>query len=157
MPPADPVDTEALLERLLDAPARIAGAAGSWRPAQLYAAPAAGDWSAAEILAHLRASDDILAPRVYAMLARDNPPLAAYDERRWAAVAGYAQTEFHDSLTVFTLRRTELVEALRQLAPEDWGRTGAHEERGTISVLDVVTGLVEHEEEHCAQLEALRR
>ena len=144
-----------LIERLWEVPSRIAAAFGGRSTAQLATAPAAGEWSAAEILAHLRASDDILAYRAYMILVRDNPPLPAFDERRWAEVAAYDEVDFATSLAAFTLRRAELVAALRRARVDDWRRTGAHETRGTITLLDVARGVVEHEEEHCAQLEAM--
>ena len=145
-----------LVERLASTPQRILNAVSGWGEAQIYGVAAEGAWSAAEILAHVRASDDIMAYRVYAMLARDVPPLPAYDERRWAEVAGYAQLDFHASLDTFTKRRAELVALLRRIAPEDWERTGTHEARGPLTLRAVVTGLVEHEEEHAEQIEALR-
>ncbi|MBV9230236.1 MAG: DinB family protein, partial [Chloroflexi bacterium] len=126
-----------------------------WSDAELHQAHAKDAWSVVEILAHVRASDDILAYRAYVILARENPPMAAYDDRIWAEVARYAQTDFHTSLTVFTLRRAELVDMLRHIALDDWKRVGIHEMHGPLSLLNVITTLVEHEEEHCAQLEAL--
>ncbi len=116
----------------------------------------------------------------YAILTRDNPPLADYNERRWAEVAGYAREPFHELLRVYTLHRAELVNMLRQARArerptgarvrkpsfrkrpppqarlEDWQRVGAHELRGTITLLGEMTYLVEHKEEHCAQLEAMQ-
>ncbi len=59
-------------------------------------------------------------------------------------------------LKLFTLHRAELASMLRRAASDDWERIGTHEERGVISLLDVITHVVEHEEEHCAQLEAIR-
>src|SRR5690242_11399826 len=85
-----------LLERLVGIPERIAGVVAGWDATTLRA-PAADGWSAAQILAHIRASDDILAPRIYAILTRDNPPLPAYDERRWAEIADYANARFAPS------------------------------------------------------------
>ena len=120
--------------------------------------PASGGedaWSAAEIMAHLRASDDILAYRIYTILVRDDPPMPAYDERRWAEVAQYTTIPFQDSLAVFAAKRAELVRVLRHLAPADWDRQGVHEVYGPRTLRRVVTGLVEHEEEHCVQLETL--
>ena len=90
------------------------------------------------------------------MLVRDNPPLAAYDDRRWAEVARYEQADFQTSLNLFTFRRAELVTMLRRVPPADWQRTGLHETHGLMSILQVITHLVEHEEEHCTQLEAIR-
>jgi len=145
-----------LPDRLARIPERISRAVATWSKAELQAPSVGGNWSAATILAHLRASDDILTPSIYAMLVRDNPPLPAYDDRRWAEVAGYERADFRASLTAFTLRRAELVATLRRLAPADWQRTGLHEAHGPISLLQVVTHLVEHEEEHCRQLEAIK-
>jgi DinB superfamily len=146
-----------LLSRLSDGPARIARAI-AWSSAQaLREAPSGEDWSAVQILAHVRASDDILAYRAYALLVRDDGPLLpVFDERKWAEVVGYADVDFLTSLQTFTLRRAELVNMLRRAAPDNWNRSGIRESLGPISLLDVVTTLVEHEEEHCLQLEASR-
>lgn len=144
-----------LLKRLSDAPARIAGAVARLSDTDKHLTPSNGKWSAAEILAHLRASDDILEHRLYAILTRDHPVLPAYDERRWAEIAGYSQADFQLSLRVFRLRRAELVSMLRQAAIDDWQRFGIHEVKGSVSLFQVATSLMEHEEEHCAQLEAL--
>jgi hypothetical protein len=82
--------------------------------------------------------------------------LPSFDERRCAEAAGYAQAEFHTSLETFRLRRAELAAMLRRAAPGGWRRAGAHEERGPITLLDVIESVMEHEEEHCEQLEALQ-
>jgi hypothetical protein len=144
-----------LLQRLSGIPARIASAVANISDASKHAVPPGGEWSASQILAHLRASDDILAHRLYAILTRENPALPAYDERRWAEIAGYSEADFELSLNIFTLRRAELVNMLRQIDNESWQRLGTHEVKGAVSLFDVATSLVEHEEEHCAQLEAL--
>lgn len=144
-----------MIQRLAAIPDRIRHAVAGWSDERLRTVPAEGEWPAPAVLAHVRASDDIQAPRLLMILVRDNPPLPAFDERRWAEVAGYADLDFAASLAVFALRRAELVAALRRAAPDDWRRSGTHELRGAVTLLDVARGLVEHEEEHCAQLEAL--
>lgn len=144
-----------LIERLWDVPSRIAKAFGHRPPSRLDIRPADGGWSVGEILAHLRASDDILAARAYMILARDNPPLPAFDERRWAEVSGYGQLEILDSLQTYTLRREELVRMLRELPAEAWSRTGQHEQRGEVTLHDMLKVLADHEAEHCVQIEAL--
>jgi DinB family protein len=149
----DGLDYDGLVERLSSVPHRIANAIEGLSAAELRIAPN-GDWSIGQVLAHLRASDDILAYRIYCILARDQPQLPAYDERRWAEVAGYTQTaDPRELLDVYTGRRAELVDILRRIAPADWQRVGTHEERGPITIADVATYLVEHEEEHCPQIE----
>jgi hypothetical protein len=71
-------------------------------------------------------------------------------------MAGYAGLEFGQSLALFTLRRAEVGAMLRRVKPEDWARSGVHEEQGTTSLIELVGRLVDHEEEHCAQLAAIR-
>jgi hypothetical protein len=150
-----------LLAALADTPERIRAAAAGRTEAQLTALPSVGSpdheasWSALAVLAHIRASDDILAPRLVAMLVRAEPPLPAFDERRWSEVMGYADTEFHQLLAAFTVRRAELLNALRRLPPRDWQRAGQHEARGRVTLLETARHLADHEAEHCLQLESL--
>lgn len=146
-------DVDELIARLSAIPERIARAVEGWDAAQLAAAH--DDWSAREILAHIRASSDIVVYRLYAIVVRNEPPLPAFDERRWAEVARYAQADFQTALSEYILRRASLVDMLRHIAPADWDRTGIHEVLGSRSLRQLALSLVEHEEEHCAQLEAL--
>jgi hypothetical protein len=144
-----------LIDRLAGVPNRLGQAVADWDEDTPSARRSPGDWSAVEALAHLRASDDIVSPRFAMILVRERPPLSAFDERRWAEVAGYGQMGFHAALTGFAMRRAELVAMLRRVAPDDWARVGVHEVAGEISLLALLRGLVEHEEEHCAQVERL--
>ena len=150
-------EIDELLYRLSDVPLRVARAVEGYSGAELRAISEAGAWSAVDILAHMRASNAIVAPRAYVLLTRDNPALAAYDERHWAEVARYIESDFRSSLALYALSRAELVNMLRHIGLEDWQRVGQHEEKGPVSLLDVITSLVAHEEEHCAQLEGIRR
>lgn len=144
-----------LISQLATTPARIAHRTAGWSREQLQSPPSEGAWSARDILAHLRAADDIITPRIYMVLARNNPTLSAYDERRWSEIAGYADQDFATSLSLFTLRRAEVVMMLQNLDDEAWERTGIHEVQGAVSLREIVEGLVEHEEGHCTQLEAI--
>ena len=143
------------IERIAAVPGRIGQAVAGRTEVELRAATGPEAWAANEILAHVRASEDIMSYRFYAMLARENPPLPAFDDRQWAAVAGYAAMDFHEALAGFAVRRVELVRLLRRVPPEGWQRPGAHEMAGPITPASVLAALADHEEEHCAQLERL--
>lgn len=149
------MNTESLINRLEDIPNRIARTVVGWTEAELRAQPTANEWSAADVLAHLRSANDILSPRIYMMLVRDNPTLFAYEERVWATVLRYAEADFNASLQTYTLLRAELVNALHHLEPEQWERTGVHEHNGSLTIAQLVSNMVNHEEEHCRQIEAL--
>jgi hypothetical protein len=143
-----------LITRVLRAPGQIARIFAGLTDDQLRAPLAEGEWSPAEILAHLRAADDIVAPRVYMILARDEPPLPAFDERVWAAVAGYLTLDPRASLDVYFRRRAELTHLLRGTPAEGFDRVGMHETLGAITLRTVLETLASHEEEHLAQMEA---
>ena len=144
-----------LVGRLAHVPARVSRTLAGRAEAEFRRAAPGEGWSAAEIIAHLRASDEIVTYRVYAMLVRENPPMPGYDERRWADVAGFAGADVASSLRLYALRRSELVRTLERIGPEEWKRVGLHEERGTISLQEMLELFVGHEEEHCLQLEAV--
>lgn len=151
----DDTGPDDLVKRLAATPGRIAAATAGRSPEELSAAPADGGWSAVAVLAHVRASDDILSPRLVAMVVRDEPTLPAFDDRRWEEVMGYAESDFQELLAAFTFGRAELVRVLRTLSPEDWQRTGLHEAQGRITIQETLRHLVEHEAEHCVQIETL--
>ena len=113
-----------------------------------------GEWSAAEVLAHLRAADDIQSYRAYAALARDDAPMPAFDERRWADAVGYAALPPRNSAAVYAGKREELIAMLRRISPEEWDRTFRHETLGNVTLWAQVNNLAEHEEEHADQLRA---
>lgn len=149
------VESHGLVSALAGFPARLAALVRGRDDRTLRARPAPEAWSALEVLAHLRSSDAILAPRLYQMLVRESPPLPGFDERRWAEVAGYADLPVSLLLESYAARRAELVAMLRRLSAADWQRTGRHEERGEITMVDVARWIADHEAEHLAQLEAL--
>jgi hypothetical protein len=144
-----------LLSRFAAIPRHIAQTIEGRSEEELRAKPSQDEWSMVNIFAHMRASDAIVTPRIYAILVRDTPPLIAYDERRWAEIARYEHLAFRSSLHLFTMCRIELINMLSLLASDDWQRVGIHEELGPQTVWGIVTGLLKHEEEHCAQLTAL--
>lgn len=141
-----------LLARLAQTPFQLARMVTAQDQSILALRHRADAWSADEILAHVRAADDILSYRVYALLVRDNPLLPALDERSWASMAGYDRMDFFSSLTTFTARRAELVAALQRLPLSAWQRTGIHDVNGAFTLWTLVQHLVTHEEEHCQQL-----
>ena len=146
------IDITNIVDRLAAIPVLLAETTELLSETDIHTPPTQGEWSIAEVFAHVRASDDLLTPRAYAILVRDQPPLIAYNDRFWAEAVGYAQADFHPSLTLFMLRRAELIDVLRQLTSEQWQRVGIHEERGRMTLFEMVKGWVEHEEEHYQQI-----
>ena len=143
-----------LLARLAAAPVRLAAALSRMEDADSVMGGVPGEWSPTEVLAHMRASQDILEPRILQILVRDNPPLSAFDDRRWEEVSHYAAAPIIDSLETLRLRRTDLLRALRAIPASAWERTGTHEARGAQSILQIATYIADHDDEHIAQIES---
>jgi hypothetical protein len=145
----------ALIARVLRGPGQVSRIFSMLTDARLREPLAPDEWSPAEVLAHLRAEDDIQSIRAYMILARDEPPLPAFDERVWAEVAGYLTLHPRASLDIYFRRRIELAHMLRGTAPKDFDRAGMHETLGRLTLQALLENLAEHEEEHVAQLEAM--
>jgi hypothetical protein len=146
-------DIERLLSWLASAPGRFEAAISRLEDADSVTSAGPDEWSPADVLAHVRASQDILEPRIFQILVRDNPPLPAFDDRLWAEVARYVTLPVIESLEAMRLRRNELVRALRAISEADWQRTGTHELRGPLTVFAIASHIADHEEEHVAQIE----
>ena len=147
-------ETAGLLEELHEPPRRLAElvrdhAEPAWRMPRRT-----GEWTAAETLAHIRAADAIVTPRLMQIAVRDEPFLPAYDERAWQEVADFVRSPVAALVQTFAALRGELLHALARLSPEAWQRSGIHEERGRLSMREIAEGIVAHEREHLDQIES---
>ena len=150
---ADRNEIETVLARLAAAPSRFEQSLGRLEAADAVASASSGELSPAETLARVRATIDILEPRILYALVRDRPPLLGYEEGRWEDVMRYRTLPVSDSLLTMRLRRAELVRALRALDAEEWDRTGTHEVRGPMTVLEIALQIADLEDEHLARIE----
>jgi len=148
----DSAPIEAALTALGATPLRLqALAAGSPEP-RWRAQPLGDGWTAIEILAHLRAADEILAPRLTQIAVHAEPFLIALDERQWAEVVGFSRLTPAQLAHGLAARRKELLHWLRRLPAADWQRTGVHEAQGPVTLLTVAHNLAAHEAEHLDQI-----
>jgi hypothetical protein len=144
-----------LIRRLEDGLTKLGRLVREHPNAEDWSGPQDNGWTAHDVLVHMRASSEILTPRIYQTLVRDHPPLPGFDDRRWAEVANYASMSFSDLFARIAIPRYELIETLRRLSPADWQRTGLHEEHGEISIEAIASHIAGHDEEHLAQIEEL--
>jgi hypothetical protein len=149
---ADNTSIEQVIARLAAAPGRFAELLSRLEDADSVTSAVEGEWSPSQVIAHLRAANDILEPRMYQILVREATPLIGFDEHQWQQIARYSSLPVTDLLHTMMLNRKELVHALRGLSLEDWDRTGTHEVRGPISVLEIAQQIADHEDEHIAQI-----
>src|SRR5688572_7476569 len=90
--------------------------------------PLPGKWSAHEHACHLAAVQPIFMERLALMLEQENPAIRGYQPEREHAPDALLAVDLDEAMDRFQRERAELVTRLRPLAPDQWKRTGVHEE-----------------------------
>jgi uncharacterized damage-inducible protein DinB len=156
----------AILELLGDRdPANVLSATAPALEAILASTPAdllgraesPGKWAMRDVLAHLADSDLVWGWRLRLVLAQDRPTLTGYDQDRWAARLGYADSDPHDSVALFSTLRQSNLRLLGRASPDDLQRVGVHVERGEESLAHHMKLYAGHDILHLNQLERIRR
>lgn len=147
-------DADDVITRLEQTVQRFTWALMECEPSDLTTAPGPDEWSPVQILAHIKAYDDVITARVATILTQDQPVIAGVDGDAWAAIAGYAEAPLDQTLASLQRHRNELVWQLRRLPDDAWDRA-AIRTSGVQTLLAMLRGTAEHEEEHVAQLNDL--
>jgi hypothetical protein len=119
-------------------------------------APAPGKWNIRQIIAHLADAELVGAMRFRRVIAEENPKLGAYDQDAWANNLDYARRQPKQSLESFRRVRAENYELLKPLPESVFERTGVHEERGELSLRQLVDIHADHAETHARQMQSIR-
>ena len=109
-------------------------------------------WSVVEVLCHLRDAEEQALERMRLMRDHDNPVIAAYDQDSWASERNYAAADLHEALAAFHRFRSQHIAELAQLSPQQWKRSGQHEEQGEITIADHTLHIAAHDAVHAAQI-----
>lgn len=118
-------------------------------------AAAPGEWSARVVLAHLRDDEAlVMRLRLERILAEDEPLLAVFDEKAWAAGRHTARDRKEQLLGDFALQRQASLNVLRGMPPGAWERTTRHPEYGRFTLRWWVEHWLDHDATHVAQVEA---
>ncbi len=113
--------------------------------------PVADRFTLREVLAHLADWDTVWRERLELILTEDTPYLPDRDPEQLARDRDYGSAHPTTSLERFQTRRAELVERLRHLNAEAWGRTGQHQVHGAFTVADLAATALGHDSYHLAQ------
>jgi hypothetical protein len=116
--------------------------------ADLLAFPVPGTWSIQLIILHLMDSDLIASDRMKRVAAEERPTLIGYNETAFAKELGYEHLSARDAAEIFRLNRLMTAEILRRLPATAFQRVGNHNERGELTLEQLVAGYVEHVDHH---------
>jgi hypothetical protein len=108
------------------------------------------EWSFRYIAAHLATVEkDCYQDRVVRIAADENPHFESYFNSGW----DFSQYDLRVSLSEWMATRQEIIDFVSGIPEEKWLLTGTHTAFGTITVLDVLRMILDHDQEHLQHLE----
>jgi hypothetical protein len=121
-------------------------------PAELDAFPVPGTWSIRQIIVHLWESDLAASHRMRRIIAEDAPLLIAYDETTCAQRLFYEHEDLARVCRLFDDNRRMTAGLLRRLPDAAFERVGIHNQRGKVTLAEMVSIYVEHVRGHLVHL-----
>jgi uncharacterized damage-inducible protein DinB len=115
---------------------------------QLLARPVPGKWSTLEVVCHLADFDPILADRMKRVIAEDRPTFLGANENRFAAALAYHERDLDEELAIIENTRRQMARILRTLPSEALSRVGLHNERGPVTLEQLLTITTNHIPHH---------
>jgi hypothetical protein len=154
------VAPDVLVQALAATTTRIGSAAKGLSEAQLTSPGGASSWSPNQVLWHIRATADVHGEHIHRILEEDEPRWRHVSPRARMKKARYDELPFAESFAAFAKQRRDLVQLLTGLVPDSWSRAAvvrvAHRDSDwRLTLKQQVWGMADHEEGHCAQIEAL--
>lgn len=133
-----------MIEDYLAGPRTLRQAVAGMSREQVTARPVPGKWSTLEVVCHLTDFEPIYADRIKRVIAEDRPQLIGADETRFAAALAYHQRDLDEELTLLERTRSQLARILRTLPAEALRRVGIHNERGPLTLEQLLTSATGH-------------
>jgi hypothetical protein len=143
----------AWIDRYEGGAARLKSAVAGLGRDALLARPADGSWSIQEIIIHLQDSELVFADRMKRVIAEENPPLIGYDQSRFVRELYCDEQSAEDAVRIIELNRGNMARVLRKLPESAFSRIGTHNERGPLTLEQLVAGATEHLEHHLKFIE----
>jgi hypothetical protein len=115
---------------------------------QLLARPVPGKWSTLEVVCHISDFEPVYADRMKRVIAFDRPQLLGADENGFAATLAYQDRDIDEELAIVESTRRQMARILKALADSAADRVGVHNERGPMTLLQLVAGITGHIPHH---------
>jgi len=137
-------------------PTRLREAVRGLTREELLKRPADGSWSIQQIVMHIMDSELIVTDRAKRIIAEPEPQLIGFDERLFAANLFYEQQSVEDALQLIEINRRQFARVLRLLPAEAMDRWGLHNERGEMTLRQILLSLNSHFRHHLEFIERKR-
>ena len=146
-----------LIDAYLDGPVQLRRVVSDLSRQQLEARPVASRWSTLEVVCHLVDSEQAWCHRMKRVIAEELPLLIGYDETRFTASLTYHQHDLNSELALLEAMRHQMAQILRGLPEKARGRAGVHNERGVMTLEEMLRAEVEHVPHHITHIIDKRR
>jgi hypothetical protein len=146
-----------LIEAYLAGPQTLRRAVAGLSRDQVTARPVPGKWSTLEVVCHLADFDPILADRMKRVIAEERPTLIGADENHFAAALAYQSRDLEEELAIIERTRSQIARILRTLPESALQRVGAHNERGPLTLEQLLNDATRHIPHHVKFIEEKRR
>lgn len=114
--------------------------------------PEVGEWSFLEVLCHMRDVDtDVNLSRLDEILGQENVLIAGQPTDQWAEERKYNEQDPESAFKEFISARSMLIEKLKAVSDEDWGRLARHTILGPTKLGELVRIMVDHDRIHLNQ------
>lgn len=154
--PGVPPELHGDFSHFVSGPARVRHAISGMDAGQLNRRPPGSDWSCRDIVLHLADMEIVRATRMFAIIAEENPVIAAVDEDLYKRRLHYLWRDPELAMALFQHLRFALGEMLEQCDKAAFARTGQHATGGEISLAALVIRGARHSEEHVEQIRQFR-
>lgn len=118
--------------------------------AECQAKPADGSWSIQQIVHHTLQSDLIASDRMFRIIAEEKPQLIGFDETSAEQRLPVERLEMNLMCELFERNRQLTYTLLAALPDETFTRQGLHNERGPLTLAQMVASYVQHLRHHLA-------
>jgi hypothetical protein len=149
--------SSSLIEDYLAGISLLRGAVADMTTEQLVARPVAGKWSTLEVVCHLGDSEQAWCHRLKRVIAEDRPLLIGYDESHFARALDYHGSDLEEELALIESMRRQMARVLRGLPADAWARPGVHNERGLVTLEEMVRIESDHVVHHVRQIVEKRK
>ena len=95
--------------------------------------------------------------RIRRLQSEDHPHLPDFDGSKIARERDYRSLSLQEGLRAFSAARANNIAALQAVSVADWTRGGTQEGVGDVSLCDMPTFLLQHDDAHKAEIDDWRR
>ncbi len=118
--------------------------------------PVVGEWSIKDIVCHLRDAEQIWKQRVTRILEEDEPFLRAFNPDELATEHDYPSQDWNKAKEDYQYARQVNLDLFKSLEPAQWLKGGIHQERGHVTIRELIESLFTHTQEHLEQIRHAR-